>query len=290
MRTLLPLLVLAAACGGSAPKKVAKRPPPPPACPQENGADAPTELEGAPALADGTVTGCFGRGADQADAFTVQAPEHAGPVVYRFSVKSAPGSKPCFELFDAGRAAVKAESLCAASPGATLDMWVAAQGGSTFGVRLKDLSGDRDGHDRPYTLYVTGEPLADAGEPNQDDATATEITVGETKEAFFATALNGAAQEMDVYRFAAPKAKLTFTVETMDPTVQFAARLRDAKGKVLIEKSAPNAGATLTFQNSVKKGTYTVELRNLAGAGTPAAGAGEVPQHLTQPYKLTVRR
>jgi hypothetical protein len=37
-----------------------------------------------------------------------------------------------------------------------------------------------------------------------------------------------------------------------------------------------------------KPGPFFIELRNIAGAGTPAAGIDEPPPYLTQPYRITV--
>jgi hypothetical protein len=38
------------------------------------------------------MTGCFGRGKDQADSFVLSAPANQGPVLYRFQLETDPGA------------------------------------------------------------------------------------------------------------------------------------------------------------------------------------------------------
>lgn len=196
-----------------------------------------------------TITGCFGQGEDQADAFMLSAPANDGPVLFRFQLATDPGATGCFEF----------------------------------------MGGDRDRHDRPYTLTVQAEPVADVGEPNQTPDTATALALGAPQDASFATPLNGPNPEMDVYRVEVPrKGKLAIVVENVDPTIQLAARISNPAGVRLVEKGAANAGATLRIEQKVAKpGPFFIELRNIAGAGTPAAGVGEPPQYLTGPYRIT---
>jgi hypothetical protein len=294
--SVFPVILLAGACGGGAAPTGATANEPGPAvdpgtageaCPGENGGDAPDTRDGAMALAAGTHAGCFAKG-DTRDTYALEAPE-GQPTLYRLRFEGAPATQGCFTMFDAGGAEPSWSDRCAASAGASKEAWALVAPGTTWFLQVHDLSGNAGSEPRAYQLSIEASPIPDGDEPNDAREQATALNPGDVHEGWFHDVLNGPAREVDVYAVEAYKpGELTVTIEEVPPEVHFAVTIFDASGKRLHEKGASNPGAAHTVKIKVKKGRHLIELRNIAGAGTPAVGKGAPPPYATKPYRITV--
>jgi hypothetical protein len=287
-------------CGGATTQSTGPEGPPPPpppdtggaaaapACPMEGGGDAPDTVDGAMMLQPGDNPGCFAVG-DKKDTYGLVAPD-GQHTLYKLSYEGAPAATGCFEMMDAKKQVARWTDRCAKAPGGTLSAWVVVAPGSQWYLQVWDMSGTAGADARGYRLKVDAVALADADEPNDTPAEAKPLTLGTAKESWFLDALNGPEREIDVFKVDVPKAgTLSVILDAVAPQVQFAVTIHDAGGKKVIEKGAANAGAGHTVDAKVKPGTYTIALRNLAGAGTPPVGKDAPPPYATQPYKITAQ-
>ena len=284
------------ACGGSSPPPVEEPTPPPsggltPAvdCPQEAGGDAPDGIDGAIALAVGTHPGCFAVG-DKKDTYALQSPEDEF-TLYKISYEGHANAQGCFEMWDAEKKQATWTDRCAAGAGATKSAWALVAPNSRWFLQVHDLSGNAGSEARAYKLALETTAVKDDDEPNGKPEEAKPVAFGKAKPSYFFEALNGPQPEVDYFEFdLSSKGTLTVAIEDVDPAVQFAVKITDGTGKVVIEKGAANAGASHSVQTKIGTGNFRIELRNVAGAGTPPVGTGEPPGYATKPYKLTVTR
>jgi hypothetical protein len=252
----------------------------------EGGADAPDTVDGAMMLQPGDNPGCFSAG-DKKDTYGLVGPD-GQHTLYKVRYEGHPNAQGCLEFIDANKAVARWTDRCAGAPGGTHQAWALVAPGSRWFLQVHDLSGTAGSEPRGYRLAIEAVAIADADEPNGTPAEAKPLPLGQAKESWFFEALGGPARELDVFKVEVPKAgTLSITLENVDPAVQFAVVIDDAGGKALIEKGAANPGANHTVETKVKPGTYTVVLRNLAGAGTPAVAKGDPARYATQPYKIT---
>ena len=254
------------------------------------GADAPDSIDGAPTLATGTTAGCYGEG-DKRDMFMVAPAGRPGAVLYRIAIQS--DAHVCVNALDATQAKIHGAEMCGEGPGATFSGWVSVAGDQPWYLETFDLSGDALSTSRAYTLSVEPTPIEDAGEPDTADAPIA-LTLGTPAQAYFASVAGVGDAERDYFVVEVPKnmkKKTSFAISVtgVPDTVQLAVKAWDAKKGQIGEKSAPNPGAELDVELKMKgPGTYTFELRNIAGSGTAVAGKGEPPAHVTAPYTITI--
>jgi hypothetical protein len=260
-------------------------------CPQELGVDAPDSPDNAPALGVGTHTGCYGIG-DARDTFTLKAPEHAGPVLYRLKI-SGPEAIACLVAKDADRAKIPRLDTCAKNPGAALDAWVVVMGGTSWSLETRDLSGNALKTAHPYTLDIQATPLADVGEPDAADKPVA-LTLGEGKQSFLVNAANADKLDNDYFSVDVPKdmkKKTRFQVAITDlaDEAHVALEVLDANKKVVFSRGAPNPGANLKVDVKMKgPGMYVFHLRDISGTNKVIGGPGEPSQRATKPYTITV--
>lgn len=287
-------LVLLAGCGGGGGQPTPAYPPPAPVaavapaaeCPMEGGGDAPDTTDGAMQLAPGDNPGCFAVG-DKRDTYALESP--AGSfTLYKVHYEGAPGAQGCFEFLDASNAAAKWSDHCAAGPGGMKQAWALVAPGSRWFLQVHDLSGNAGSEPRAYRLKLDAVAIADADEPNATPAEAKPLALGTAKEGWFLEALNAPTPELDVFSVDVAKpGQLTVELANVSSAVQFVVTITDARGARIIEKAAANPGAAHSVSTKVKKGTYHIALRNLAGAGTPPVSSGEPADYATRAYSIT---
>lgn len=296
----LSLALLVAGCGGGSGQSSGPTYPPPgpvaspapapvtPAagCPMEGGGDAPDTVDGAMQLTPGDHPGCFALG-DKRDTYALESPAESF-MLYKLHYDGAPGAQGCFEMINAAKATASWSDRCAAAPGATKQAWALVAPGSRWFLQVHDLSGNAGSEPRAYRLKVEGIPISDADEPNGTPAEAKPLALGTPKESWMFEALNSGKGDVDVFAVDVAKAgQLAVQLDNVSTAVQFVITITDAKGKRIIEKAAPNSGASHSISAKVKPGTYHIALRNLAGAGTPPVGKDEPADYASRPYTIT---
>lgn len=260
-------------------------------CPQELGADAPTTPDGAPQIEPGSHRGCYGID-DPKDNFSLTAPAHAGPVLYRLRVSGA-GATACLIGRDADRAVMPHLNGCASGPGAALDAWGVVMGGTSWSLETRDLVGDWRTTARPYVLEIEAIPLDDPGEPDSME-NPVPLAIGETKKAYMVNAANATRLDQDYFAVEVPKnmpKKTRFQVVVSDvpEDVQPVLAVHDADKRRIGGGTAANAGATLRAEVKMKgPGTYLFHLRNLVGNNQLVGGKDEPLGRATKPYSITV--
>ncbi len=283
------------ACGGSPPPPTEGPTPPagggPPVaeCPQEAGGDAPDGIDGAIQLQVGDNPGCFAVG-DKRDTFALQSPEDQF-TLYKISYEGHAGAQGCFEMWDAEKKQASWTDRCASGAGASKTAWAIVAPNSRWFLQVHDLSGNAGSEPRAYKLSLEAVPVKDDDEPNGTPDEAKPVVFGQARASYFFQALNAPAPELDYFEFDMSKAgKVAVALEDVDPAVQFAVKILAANGKVVIEKGAASAGASHSVETKLSAGNFRIELRNIAGAGTPPVGGGDPPGYATKPYKLTVSK
>jgi hypothetical protein len=186
-----------------------------------------------------------------------------------------------------------ANAARSARTGATIKGWVVVQGGTTWYLETKDLAGDALATARTYALTVEATPIADGGEPDSKEKQVA-LTMGQPVEAWFVAAANEPGPEEDWYAVTIPKdmkkkTTMKIAIDGVGSKIQVVARVYDGKGADIGGGTGASEGAALATDVKLRgPGTYLIQVKNLAGAGTPMAGMGDAADNATKPYTITV--
>lgn len=247
-------------------------------CVDPGDSDVSGEFEQAATIeSQARIVGCTKRG--DVDAFRFKLPASVGGQLSTVSVSGKSRMSPRLELFDANR---KRIAVLSGGPGEQLVAWAHAAGGSEVFVKV----GQVHSAEETYTLEVKTAPLPDTSEPNDSADEAKKIPKSGEITGFVGRPANDSAAVEDWYVFEATKdGKLKVALQPTEDVSPILA-LYDATRRRLQNKMGED-GQFVEVEAAGKKGSsYFVEVRPVHEPH--AAGAGQPPARLLQPYKLVV--
>jgi hypothetical protein len=176
--------------------------------------------------------------------------------------------------------------------GGSAFLYFAGKAGATF--RLKVERYLTVSAPTPYTLTATFTGVNDVNEPNDNNATATPITLGAAASGYFfagyeaSTAPNETAWE-DRFKITLPEGQATFSL-TVPADIDGEIDLYDALGSLITSGSDPTPGSTVVLRHTLTSGEAGVcYIAVHPYIRHPLDGEGSTtPAFWSMPYTLTV--
>lgn len=226
----------------------------------------------------GDLNGCL---SGQADVFAVHAPNHAAGSLYQVNVSSRSGAFNA-ELVDAGGSTLATASV---EVGHDQSLYAVIASGTKAFVRLSPAAGNAQ-----YQLSVASTPLNDPSEPNSTQAEAHPLNIGNVEDGILQSAANDAAIGADYYQIlVSGTQQVTVAVEPQSGDITLDVRLLSSTGEELHKSVAANNGAAVNIEQRLKKGSYFIKVADAADGAQRAAGVGEAPGYLSEPYTISVK-
>ncbi len=232
-----------------------------------------------PLDANSTTVACIAR--SDADMFSVTVPPAGAGQIVRFALRGQHEMAPIIDIFDVNRKRVHRDS---GRGGQEVQGWVHVAGGTLIYIRISQIHGAFEA----YTLAMTAGPLAEPGEPNGGYEQATLIPPSGTTTGFMGNPVNDRTAADDWYRIdVTSDGPLSITID-MSQNIAPTAELLDVNRRRIARQNG-NGGERIQLQvANVRRGMHYLRLGSIHGI--PDSGTGDLQQHLTRPYSITVSR
>ncbi len=225
----------------------------------------------------GDLNGCL---SGQADVFAVHAPNHAAGSLYQVRVASRSGAFNA-ELVDASGQALATTSI---DVGNDESLYAVIASGTKAFVRLTPAAGNAE-----YTMNVSSTPLNDPTEPNNTQAEAHPLNIGSVEDGILQSGANDSSLGADYYQIlVSGTQQVKVSVEPQSGDLTLDVRLLSSTGEELHKAIASNNGAAVNIEKRLKKGSYFIKVADTAEGASRAAGVGEAPGYLSEPYTIKV--
>lgn len=226
----------------------------------------------------GDLNGCL---SGQPDVFAVHAPNHAAGSLYTVKVASRSGAFNA-ELVDAGGQTLTTATI---DVGRDESLYAVIASGTKAFVRLTPSAGNAE-----YQMSVSSTPLNDPSEPNSTQTEAHPLNIGNVEDGILQSAANDPAICSDYYQIlVSGTQQVTVSVEPQSGELTLDVRLLSSTGEELVKSIAANNGAAVNIEQRLKKGSYFIKVADAGDGPGRAAGVGEAPGYLTEPYTISVK-
>jgi hypothetical protein len=246
-----------------------------------------------PIAAPAMFTSCLGENKD-VDFYELTAPNDPAGGYYEFSLTGITDFEAdviAYSAADNGELG----HIFASSDGQDLHGYLAAAPGQKYRLAVGGFGGVRNPPAK-YTLKVSYTKITDASEPNNTRDKAAPLALGTPVMGYIFEGIKGAQPEApdiaDWYGVMGAAGNITATVESVPTNMTVYIEIVDSAGKMNYALG-PNDGAngTATLMGGAA-GLYKVNVRPFTIRSSyffdKESAPGDVPEHYTTPYKLTV--
>lgn len=238
------------------------------------------------------VRASFADGAD-VDYYEVTAPSAAGGGYFQFSVTDVGAGNVTFTaLSTVNHGEIYSHGTSGAGIGSSLFSYLAAAPGQSYHLALEGSQAPEFG----YVLGVSYTAIDDPYEPNDTRDGAAPIALGEPVHAYFfagrvSSPLTGTHAFQDVYAVELEPGEFHITLDDVPLTIDVDLRVYNPSGGPIAQSLAADYGESLEVTGTTTdSGTHYIQLTPSHAGATAAAVSvpGEVPDHFTRRYTLTV--
>ncbi len=179
-----------------------------------------------------------------------------------------------------------------ATEGGSVFAFFAGKAGAKFRVRIARYIGWTAA--APYTITASYTGVNDVNEPNDDNATATNITIGTPVQGYLFAGHEVSTKPADTawedrFKVTVPQGMMTFTL-AVPPDIDGQIKLYNALGSEIASKSDPSVGSTVVLQHDVEAseaGVVYIGVHPYIGHDYSGSGSTTF-SFWTTPYTLTV--
>jgi hypothetical protein len=250
-----------------------------------------TRTQATPYSAGTSARGCLAATAD-VDFYETSAPASPAGGYYQGAITDVGSGTVDVKVYTASDNAPLLQGTFTVDPGASLFFYWAAAPGQTYRVAVSPFNPFTGPF--LYTFKATYTAAVDAFEPNDTRAQAKPITVGVPISAlFFAGHKRSTVSDdefKDFYSFDLNAGMVTLKIDNVPSMVRPEVLLYDGAnnsiGPARMFNNTP--GGSIDVSTTVARGPHTLEVRVFTLAPETADDKMAVPDHFTQPYRLTV--